>query len=274
MGACSDLSLRVFHPGQGCVLQYRAVLPASVFCMHYCEETEELLTGGMGIITFWGFWTSLDVPLEIIRVLDWNCSSLCWDPTISSLVTEQQTSALYALCDDKIKSFHLRSKKELGSFRGRGRGTLRCGLSDWVQRHLYTGDISGCVQVWSWESQSLLQEFQAHSRCVSAMVLRPDTQTLPTSSPDGWGKEWSCCGELLAKIFSDKPGGVCSLWLINEMQNIYQPFHVTWCDLQYLRRVECGPGRARILAVSEDSIAQIISPVSGDMLLLSCRSFS
>ncbi|XP_036440691.1 WD repeat-containing protein 87-like [Colossoma macropomum] len=285
VGACSDLSLRVFSgPGQGMVLQYRAILLGSVLCMHYCKDTEELLTGGIGIITFWGFWTSLDVQLGIVRVLDWNCCSLRSDSTVCALVTEQQSSTLYALCDRRIKSFHLKHKKELRSFCGRGQGNLRCVLSNWVQRYLYTGDISGCVQVWSQDSRSLLQEFHAHSRCVSAMVLRPNTQTLLTSSQDGWVKEWSCCGELLAKLFLDDSGGVRSMWLINEhqilchslssfyvwqLQSIYKPFHSSGCGLQYLQRVECGPGRTRILAMSQDSIVQIISPVSGEMLLLS-----
>ncbi|KAL7870807.1 hypothetical protein SRHO_G00083040 [Serrasalmus rhombeus] len=284
VGSCSDLSLRVFsNPGQGMVLQYQAVLLSSVLCMHYCKDTEELLTGGMGIITFWGFWTSLDVQLGIVRVLDWNCCSLRSDSTISALVTEQQSSILYALCDRRIKSFHVKYKKELRSFHGHGQGSLRCVSSDWVQRYLYTGDISGCVQVWSQDSRSLLQEFHAHSRCVSAMVLRPNTQTLLTSSQDGWVKEWSCCGELLAKLFLDDPGGVRSMWLINEhqilchslssfyvwqLQSIYKPFYSSGRGLQYLQRVECGPDRARILAMSQDSIVQIISPVSGEMLLL------
>lgn len=42
---------------------HRATCPASVVCMHFCPETNELLTGSMGLIAFWGFWTSPQTPL-------------------------------------------------------------------------------------------------------------------------------------------------------------------------------------------------------------------
>lgn len=55
VGACDDLSLHVFSdPTQGMVVLYRANCLGSVLCMHYCKETGKLLTGSMGIITFWG----------------------------------------------------------------------------------------------------------------------------------------------------------------------------------------------------------------------------
>ena len=64
VGACNDLSLRMFSdPNQGMAVQYQVTCPGSVFCMHYCRETGQLLTGGMGIITFWGFWISTQVGL-------------------------------------------------------------------------------------------------------------------------------------------------------------------------------------------------------------------
>ncbi|KAI4888069.1 hypothetical protein NFI96_022746 [Prochilodus magdalenae] len=285
VGACSDLSLRVFSdPGQDMVLQYRAELQNQVLCMHYCKDTEELLTGSLGMIMVWGFWTSPDAHIGIKQVLDWNCSSLCCDSTISALLTEQQSYTLYALCDQSIKCFHLKQKKELIPFHGKSRGNLNCIVADKLQRYLYTGDLSGCVQVWSQDSRSLVQEFRAHSCRVSAMVLLPNRQTLLTSSHDGWVKEWSHCGKLLVKLFLDDLGGVRSMWLTNErqllchshkslkvlqLQNIYEPFCSIGCDVQYLQRVECGRGQARILAIPQGRMPGIISPVSGEMLLRS-----
>ncbi|KAK1785135.1 hypothetical protein P4O66_018545, partial [Electrophorus voltai] len=265
-------------------LQFRAVLLSSVFSMHYCKQTEELLTGGMGIITFWAFWPSLDVPLGITQTLDWTCSSLQRNIAISSLLTDQHSPVLYALCGYCIKSFNLRSKKELPAFRGHGRATLLRLVPDWVQRYLYTGDASGHVQVWNQDTRSLLQEFRAHTRPVVGLTLQQDTRSLLTSSKDGWVKEWNCCGELLLKLFVDEPGGVCNLQSIGKrrvlcrsfsafsvwkLQDVYQPFHEGGCSGRYLRRVECGQGRARLLSVSEDAIARLISPVSGQTLLLS-----
>lgn len=141
-----------------------------------------------------------------------------------------------------------------------------------------------CSQVWSRDTRSLLQEFRAHTRSVSTVLLRPSTHTLLTSSPDGWVKEWSCSGDLVLKLFLDDPGGVRNLWPLGEhhilchspssfsvwkLQNLYRMFNEPGCGMQLLRRVESGRGRAQLLAVSQDSIARLISPASGELLLLS-----
>ncbi|XP_062329661.1 WD repeat-containing protein 87-like isoform X3 [Osmerus eperlanus] len=283
VGACNDLSLRMFSdPNQGMSVQYQVICPGSVFCMHYCRETGQLLTGGMGIITFWGFWISTQIPLGLLRVMDWTSSSLRRDSTVSALLTESQT--LYALCDRSIKSFDHAGSQEYREFRGRGQSTLRCVSPDWVQRYIYTGDITGFVQVWSRDTRCLLQEFRAHTRSVSTLLLRPNTHTLLTSSPDGWLKEWSSSGNLLLKLFLDEPGGVRNLWPLGEhdilcqalssfsvwhLQNLYRLFNEPGCGMQVLRRVEGGRGRAQLLAVSQDSIVRLISPISGELLLIS-----
>lgn len=63
-GSCSNLSLRVYtDTTQEMTVFHRATCPASVVCMHFCPETNELLTGSMGLIAFWGFWTSPQTPL-------------------------------------------------------------------------------------------------------------------------------------------------------------------------------------------------------------------
>uniref|UniRef100_A0A8K9V8J3 Small-subunit processome Utp21 domain-containing protein n=1 Tax=Oncorhynchus mykiss TaxID=8022 RepID=A0A8K9V8J3_ONCMY len=224
VGACDDLSLRVFSdPTQGMAVLYRANCLGSVLCMHYCKETEELLTGSMGIITFWGFWTNLQVG-GIVNVLKY--------------------TEMLGLCVINILS----------------------------------------LQVWSWDTRSLLQEFRAHARSVSTVLMRPSTHTLLTSSTDGWVKEWSCSGDLLLKLFLDDPGGVRNLWPLGEhrilchspssfsiwrLQNLYRLFNDPGCGMQLLRRVESSRGQAQLLAVSQDSIARLISPVSGELLLLS-----
>lgn len=77
--------------------------------------------------------------------MDWTSSSLRRDSTVSALLTESQT--LYALCDRSIKSFDHAGSQEYREFRGQGQSTLRCVSPDWVQRYIYTGDITGFVQV-------------------------------------------------------------------------------------------------------------------------------
>ncbi|XP_019901036.2 WD repeat-containing protein 87 [Esox lucius] len=285
VAACNDLSLRVFSDQkQGMEFLYRADCLGSVVCTCYCKETGELLTGSMGLITFWGFWTTPQTHLGVVRILDWRCSSLDRDSTVSGLVTEMQTATLYALCNRSIRTFDLVGKKEHRSFSGHGQGTLRCVSPDWGQRYIFTGDMTGFVQVWSSDTRSLLREFRAHTGSVSAVLTRRSTRTLLSSSPDGWVKEWSSSGDLLLKLFLDDLGGVRSLLSLGErrvlchspssfsvwgLQDLCVPFNNPGCGMQLLRRVESGPGRAQILAVSQDGIARLICPASGELLAFS-----
>ncbi|KAJ7990432.1 hypothetical protein DPEC_G00300260 [Dallia pectoralis] len=285
VGACNDLSLRVFsEPKQGMGVLYRAICLGSVVCMCYCRETDELLTGSMGLITFWGFWTTPKTHLGVVRTLDWRCSSLDRDAAIRGLVPENQTSTLYVLCNRGIKTFDLMGKKEYRSFCGHGQGTLRCVSSDWVQRYIVTGDLTGFVQVWSTDTSSLLWEFRAHTGSVSAVLTRPNTRTLLSSSPDGWVKEWSFGGDLLLKLFLDDSGGVHSLLSLGEhcvlchsrasfsvwgLPDLCRSFSNPGCGMQLLRRVESSPGQAQLLAVSQDGIVRLICPASGELLALS-----
>uniref|UniRef100_A0A3P8YEM4 Uncharacterized protein n=1 Tax=Esox lucius TaxID=8010 RepID=A0A3P8YEM4_ESOLU len=269
VAACNDLSLRVFSDQkQGMEFLYRADCLGSVVCTCYCKETGELLTGSMGLITFWGFWTTPQVPGNFQTFL----------------MYFMQTATLYALCNRSIRTFDLVGKKEHRSFSGHGQGTLRCVSPDWGQRYIFTGDMTGFVQVWSSDTRSLLREFRAHTGSVSAVLTRRSTRTLLSSSPDGWVKEWSSSGDLLLKLFLDDLGGVRSLLSLGErrvlchspssfsvwgLQDLCVPFNNPGCGMQLLRRVESGPGRAQILAVSQDGIARLICPASGELLAFS-----
>lgn len=71
-----------------------------------------------------------------MRMLDWNCCSLRRDTLVGALVTERQTSSIYALCNCHIKSFDHMGQQELLPFHGYSLATLRCITTDWLQRYL------------------------------------------------------------------------------------------------------------------------------------------
>ncbi|KAK6295667.1 hypothetical protein J4Q44_G00333800 [Coregonus suidteri] len=169
--------------------------------------------------------------------------ALCCVCTISGLVTERQASTFYALCNCGIKSFDFVGKKKYRALRSPGQGTLRCVSPDRLQTYLCTGDMIGFVQVWSWDTRSLLQEFRAHARSVSTVVMRPSIHTLLTSSPDGWVKEWSCSGDLLLKLFLDGPWGVRNLWPLGKHSIMcHSPSSFSIWRLQNLYRLFNGMG--------------------------------
>lgn len=285
VGACSDVSLRVFTDITGDIrVSCHVVCPASVDCMHFCPETNELLTGSLGLIAFWGFSRSPHIVLGLLRVLDWTCCSLTLDIVVSGLVTESHNSTVYAMCYRHIKSFDHKGRWELPEFRGRSQAKLKCITIDAVQGYLYTGDADGYVQIWSMDKRILLREFRAHLQPVSSVLLRSNTGSLLTASTSGWVKEWSPGGDLLLKFYVDQPGGVrdmirlgtnCLLFHSPSSMAVWQLprlsllFKDTGVNLQVLQRVECGRGKARLLAVTSDGEVQMLCPASGEKLMLS-----
>nr|XP_015196421.1 PREDICTED: WD repeat-containing protein 87 [Lepisosteus oculatus] len=284
VGYCSDVALRLYGDlKQQVGLLQRAACPGSVTSMHYSQETGEVVTGGVGLIAFWGFWPRPQQPIGVTRLLDWSCCSLRRDTFVRGLATERQSLSLFALCGAAVRAFDCLTKQETRAFAGASRGTLLCCAPCAAQRHLYTGDSAGCVQVWSWDTRGLLQEFRAHARAVTGLLLPPAAGTCLTASADGWVREWSRAGELLRQLLAE-PAGVAQLLPLGEdrfvcaspcafsvwsLPGICRLFNATGCPLRRISRVQCGPGRARLLAVTQDGGVRLLCPVTGQMVLLS-----
>ncbi|KAG5285120.1 hypothetical protein AALO_G00034290 [Alosa alosa] len=285
VGYCNDLCLRVLTDNtQEMVVLYHTQCPASVLCMHYCLETNELLTGSMGLIAFWGFWTSAQTPLSLLRILDWTRCSIERETVVSAFVSQRQTNSIYVLCDRNIKNFEHTGQNENFEFRGQSYATLRCVVPEWRQRYLYTGDADGYVQVWSCDIRRLFLQFRAHATAVTSVVLLAESGSILTASTGCWIKQWTRSGDLLLKLHINMPGGVRSMWPLSKnivmcqsatildvwrLNSIYRSFNDTACTVRVLRRVECCRGRCRILAVTLDGIIRFLSPVTGELLFLS-----
>ncbi|KAL2095306.1 hypothetical protein ACEWY4_010025 [Coilia grayii] len=281
---CNDMCLRILtDKTQEMVVLYQAECPASVVSMHYCLETNEILTGSMGLIAFWSLFLSPQSPLILRRVLDWTSCSLQRDTVISAFVSQRQTNSIYALCNRSIKSFDASGEKELFEFRGQSYSTLRCVVTEWRQRYLYTGDAEGYMQVWSYDTRRLFLQFRAHANAVTSVVLLPESGTLLSASTGCWIKQWTRTGDLLLKLHTDMPG-VRSMWKLGKnvilcqssnslhvwrLNSVYRSFNDTACSVRVLRRLDCCEGKALILAVTQDGIIRFFSPVTGDLLFLS-----
>lgn len=285
VGYCNDLCLRVLTDNtQEMVVLYRTLCPASVVSMHYCPETNELLTGSMGLIAFWGFWTSAQTPLSLLRILDWTGCSIERETVVSAFVSQRQTNSIYVLCDRNIKNFEHTGKHELFEFRGQSIASLRCVVAEWLQRYLYTGDADGYVQVWSCDMRRLFLQFRAHATAVTSVVLLAESGSILTASTGCWIKQWTRSGDLLLKLHIDMPGGVQTMWQLSKntimcqsstsldvwrLNSIYRTFNDTACTVRVLRRTEYSQGKGRILAVTLDGIIRFLSPVTGELLFLS-----
>ncbi|XP_063060274.1 WD repeat-containing protein 87-like [Engraulis encrasicolus] len=286
VGYCNDMWLRILtDKTQEMVVLFQSKCPFLVASMHYCPETSILLTGSMGLIALWDLNPFTQSPLSLLRTLDWTNSSLRRDAVITAFVPQCQTNSFYALCHRQVKSFENTGVKEQFEFRGQSVATLRCAVTEWRQRYLYTGDAEGYMQVWSYDTRRLFLQFRAHADAVTSLVLLSESGTVLSSSTGCWIKQWTRSGDLLLKLHTDMTGGVRSMWKLGKnvvlcqssnsldvwhLNSVYRSFNDTACSVRVLQRLDCGVGgKARVLAVTQEGIMRFFSPVSGELLFLS-----
>uniref|UniRef100_A0A8C3T8E8 Uncharacterized protein n=1 Tax=Chelydra serpentina TaxID=8475 RepID=A0A8C3T8E8_CHESE len=195
---------------------------------------------------------------------------------------EREVRALVALCESSIRLYDCQRRAETRALPlGRG-ATPTCCSAHGPQAHLYVGDLAGHVALWSLETGRQEQRFKAHRSAVTGLACRPAARTLLTASLDGQLREWglgTCeplrrldLGEPLLQLgFVGEGTFYCRSqhgFSLRTLRHFYRLFHAAGAGLRRLARLPCGPGRARILAATEDGVTRFLSPVTGELLLL------
>uniref|UniRef100_A0A8C8RE57 Uncharacterized protein n=1 Tax=Pelusios castaneus TaxID=367368 RepID=A0A8C8RE57_9SAUR len=275
---CDDLHLRLFGDhSQGLRLLSSLRSPHSVTSMCYNAETGELVTGAIGSITFWAFSLGPALALSI----SW-ATRIAGGEFVHCLSLEREARMLVALCENTVRLYDYQRRAESRAFQVSQGVSLTCCSAHWPRGHLYVGDLAGYVKLWSLEMGHQEQQFKAHLSAVTSMVCRPAVHTLMTASLDGLLKEWglgTCeplrqldVGESVFQLrFVDERMFYCRSqhsFSIHTLSNFYQLFNAAGSGLRKLARVPCSPGRARILAMTEDGVIRFLSPVTGELLFL------
>ncbi|CAM5129183.1 unnamed protein product [Natator depressus] len=245
--------------------------------MCYNPETGELVTGAIGALSFWAFSPGPVPGLSISWAV-----RVAGGEFVHCLSVERDARALVALCESTIRLYDCQRRAETRAFQLSQGVSLTCCSAHGPQGHLYVGDLAGQVKLWSLETGCQERQFKAHLSAVTSVVCRPAAHTLLTASLDGLLKEWGLgtC-EPLRRLALGEP--VFQLGLVTEsvlycrsqfsfslhaLRSFYRLFNATGSGLRRLARVTCGPGRARILATTEDGVTRFLSPVTGELLLL------
>ncbi|XP_044844193.1 WD repeat-containing protein 87 isoform X2 [Mauremys mutica] len=275
---CDDLHLRLFGDhSQGLRLLTAVRCPHSITSMCYSPETGELVTGAIGAISFWAFSPGPAPGLGIAWAV-----SVAGGEFVHCLSVERDVRALVALCENTIRLYDCQRRAETQAFQLSPGVSLTCCSAHGPQGLLYVGDLAGHVQLWSLETGRQEQQFKAHLSAVTSVVCRPATHTLLTASLDGLLKEWSLgAGELLRRLDLGEPLFQLSFvterlfycrsqhsFCLRTLRSFSQLFSAPGSGLRRLARVPCGPGRARILATTEDGVTRFLSSVTGELLLL------
>ncbi|XP_075771207.1 WD repeat-containing protein 87 [Pelodiscus sinensis] len=276
---CDDLHLRLFGDhSQGLRLLAACRSPHSITSMCYNPATGELVTGAVGCLTVWAVRPGSAPGLDVA----WR-APVAGGEFVQGLSVEREAQVLVALCENTVRFYDYQRRVETRALQLSWGPSLTCCSAHWPQGHLYVGDQAGHVTLWRLETGRQERQFQAHLSTVTSLVCRPAVRTLVTASLDGLLKEWglgTCqllrrldVGEPLLQLhFVGEATFYCRArhsFAIYTLRNFYQLFSAAGSGVGRLARVPCGPGRARILAATEDGVIRFLSPVTGELLFLS-----
>ncbi|XP_067316967.1 WD repeat-containing protein 87-like [Anolis sagrei] len=275
---CDDIHLRFFGDyTQGYQLLSEMSSPYSITSLCSNSETGELVTGAIGIVTFWSFVIedvpSINIEQEVL---------IASGEFVHFLRVEPEWGALVALCENNIRVYNYKTKVQICNFQVSQGVSLTCCTSNCAQGFLYTGDLAGDITVWDFLKGNLVHQFKAHLSAITSIISRMSVHTLMTASLDGLLKEWNLttCEQLRRVDIGEE---VFQMQFINEqtfflrtrytfsirtVNNFYQLFNRSKSSLKKLERVQCGSDKARILAATEDGVVRFLSPVTGEMLFV------
>uniref|UniRef100_H9GVN0 Uncharacterized protein n=1 Tax=Anolis carolinensis TaxID=28377 RepID=H9GVN0_ANOCA len=275
---CDDIHLRFFGDyTQGFQLLSEMSSPYQITSLCSNSETGELVTGAIGIVTFWSFVIEEVPSINIVQEV-----FIASGEFVHFLRVEPEWGALVALCENNIRVYNYKTKVQIYNFQVSQGVSLTCCTSNYAQGFLYTGDLAGDVTVWDFVKGNLVSQFKAHLSAITSIISRMSVHTLMTASLDGLLKEWNLTTcEQLRRV--DTGEEVFQMQFINEqtfflrtkytfsirtVNNFYQLFNKSKSILKKLVRVQCGSDKARILAATEDGVVRFLSPVTGEMLFV------
>nr|XP_012294329.1 WD repeat-containing protein 87 isoform X2 [Aotus nancymaae] len=278
---CGDLILRLFGD------HFRAFkalgkVPCrfNISCLCYDLEMKMLLSGILGAVVTWVIEQG-GTGLQIAHIV-----SMPGDELVQDIVLNGPNGSLLALCETVVRVLMRQGKGQLGEvkrFTSTSSGSsITCCFTCFDQGFLYAGNQAGEIQVWNLHQGHPLHSFQAHHSAVICIHSRPEAHTLLTAGSDSLIKEWNLTsGSLLRRLelgeelyrlqFIDSITFFCQTahsFSLHRLPCFYSLFNVCGSAPQQLRRVCCGDNWFRILCTTEDGLLCFVSPITGDLLVI------
>ncbi|XP_066204426.1 WD repeat-containing protein 87-like [Saccopteryx leptura] len=278
---CDDLLLRLFGD------HFRSFKPLSIVpchfninCLCYDPEMKMLLSGILGAVVTW-IIEQTGKGLQIAYMVPMSSDELVLD-----IILNGPNGSLLALCETVVRVLErqgLGQLEEVKRFVSTTSGSsITCCFTCVAQGFLYAGNRTGDIQVWSLSQSCSLNSFKAHSSSVIYIRSRPEAHTLLTAGKEGFIKEWNLTsGNLLRQLelgeelyrlqFIDDITFFCQTthtFSLRRLPCFYSLFNVCGSSPEQVRRVHCGNNWFRILCTTEDGLLHFVSPLTGELLVL------
>ncbi|XP_004396556.1 PREDICTED: WD repeat-containing protein 87-like [Odobenus rosmarus divergens] len=278
---CGDMRLRLFGDHHQAFISLGTVPCCfSISCLCYDSEAEILLSGTLGAVVTW-------LILPNGRGLQMAQTVLMSDHEfVQGFSLNGPQGSLLALCENKVRVFTHQGQgqlKEVKKFTPTASGSsITCSFTCVSQGYFYAGNEDGEIHAWGLDQGNFLHSFQAHSLSVICVYSRPETYTLLTAGREGVIREWNLAfGNLLRQLdidedlqqlqFIDNTTFFCQTthtFSLHHLPYFYSLFNVCGSAPEQVQRVCCGRNWTRILCATKDGLLRFLSPVTGDLLVI------
>uniref|UniRef100_G3UAJ6 Uncharacterized protein n=1 Tax=Loxodonta africana TaxID=9785 RepID=G3UAJ6_LOXAF len=278
---CGDMCLRLFGDHHQ-AFRSLSTVPChfSINCLCYDSETEMLLSGTLGAVVTW-FILPNGKGLQVAQTVSMPSHEL-----VQGFSLNGPQGSLLVLCENTVKVFTHQDQgqlEEVKRFTPIASGSsITCAFTCVPQGYLYAGNRAGEIHAWGLDQDNFLHSFQAHSSSVICIHSRPDIHTLLTAGSEGVVREWNLTsGNLLRQLdvdenlqqlqFIDNMTFFCQTtytFSLYHLPYFYTLFHVCGSAPQRVQRVCCSHNWTRILCATEDGLLRFLSPVTGDLLVI------
>ncbi|KAL1769142.1 WD repeat-containing protein 87-like [Sigmodon hispidus] len=278
---CEDMRLRLFgdHRQAFAIL---STVPCrfSISCLCYDSETGVLFSGTSGVVVTWFILVNGKGLRMAQRV------TVSGRELVQDLSLDTSLGFLIALCESVVRFFTQEGQgqlREVKTFTSPTSGSsLTCSCICVSQNTFYAGNKNGEIHAWDIDKSKFLHSFKAHSSPVICVHSRPETYTLFTAGREGLLREWNLAsGNLLRQLsvgtdlqqlrFLDDSTFFCqtvSTFSLHRLPHFYKLFNICGSAPQKVQRVLCGQNWTRILCATEDGLLRFLSPVTGDLLVV------
>ncbi|XP_060222304.1 WD repeat-containing protein 87 [Meriones unguiculatus] len=277
---CGDMILRLFGD------HFRAFQPLStvpcrfdISCLCFDPVTGLLLAGTLGAVVSWVI-EQKGKGLQMTQIF-----SIPGDELVQKIVQSGPNNQLVALCETALRVLEYKYGRleEAQKFIATSSGSpITCCFTSLERNLIYAGNKSGHVHVWKVGVSQALHSFRAHPSPVICVHGRAEAHTLLTACKEGVIKEWNLTsGTLLRQLvlteelwdlqFIDSSTFFCQTaqnFTLRHLPCFYSLFNICGSAPQQLSRIRCKDSCYRILCATEDGLLRFVSPVTGDLLML------
>lgn len=251
-----------------------------ITCLCFDPESKMLLSGIVGGVVTWAIEPS-GRGLEMVQMFP-----VPGDELVQNIVLNGPNGCLVALCETTLRVLDRQSFGQLGEvqrFTTTNSGSpITCCFTSLDMNLIYAGNKAGEIHVWNLGRSMPLHSFRAHSSVVICIQSRAEAHTLLTAGKEGIVKEWNLTsGNLLRRLelgetlhcleFIDNTTFFCQTthhFTLRRLPCFYSLFNICGSSPQQLRRVHCKDNCFRILCTTEDGLLRFVSPVTGELLII------